>query len=557
MENSFTLGLFLVTVFALLGGYVAKKLKAPAIVGYILAGVVAGAIFPIENYGLEKLAELGSILLLFSIGLEFSINKFKGLLKRIFAASILQMVIVTIVLYFLLKLFGVDNISSLVLSIGFSMSSTAVIIKMLFDRGESDSVHGKLMVGWLLIQDLSVIPVMILLPLLIGGEEAILLPGILAFAKSVLLIFVAVILGKNVVPFIIHKIAVLNSRELLLLTSVSLAVGTAMLATFFGISPALGAFIAGFVISESQENHAVFAETRPLKNLFVALFFVTLGFFVTPQVVFENLGMIIAISILIILVKFVVILFINYIFKFNGKTMILTALGLSQVGEFAFIIFGSSALLNLISKETSSMGVAVGLVTLLLSPLIYANAFKLWRFLKNRFKVFSSLERNSNTENDLKDHIIILGFGRVGGWVGKALSDNGIGFIVVDYDQETVASCLQKGIKAIYGDPVEKEVLEMANVASAKAVIIAIPDRISQESIITHVQNLAPNAKIISRVHLDEDWEKLKLLRVDKLVQPEFEAATSIIKNILSSMGKSKEEVNKNIKSVRLSHAKI
>ena len=557
MENSFTLGLFLVTVFALLGGFVAKKFKAPAIVGYILAGVVAGAIFPIKNYGLERLADLGSILLLFSIGLEFSINKFKGLLKRIFAASILQMVIVTIVLYFLLKLFGIDNISSLVLSIGFSMSSTAVIIKMLFDRGESDSVHGKLMVGWLLIQDLSVIPVMILLPLLIGGEEAILLPGILAFAKSVLLIFVAVILGKNVVPFIIHKIAVLNSRELLLLTSVSLAVGTALLATFFGISPALGAFIAGFVISESQENHAVFAETRPLKNLFVALFFVTLGFFVTPQVVFENLGMIIAISILIILVKFVVILFINYIFKFNGKTMILTALGLSQVGEFAFIIFGSSALLNLISKETSSMGVAVGLVTLLLSPLIYANAFKLWRLLKNRFKMFSSLERSSNTRNNLKDHIIILGFGRVGGWVGKALNDNGIDFLVVDYDQEIITNCLQKGIKAIYGDPTEKEVLEMANVSSAKAVIVAIPDRISQESVIAHIQNLSPNTKIISRVHLDEDWEKLKLLRVDKLVQPEFEAATSIIKNILISMGKSKDEVNRNIKSIRLSHAKI
>ncbi|HCR35609.1 hypothetical protein A2130_00790 [Candidatus Woesebacteria bacterium GWC2_33_12] len=557
MENSFTLGLFLVTVFALLGGFVAKKFKAPAIVGYILAGVVAGAIFPIKNYGLERLADLGSILLLFSIGLEFSINKFKGLLKRIFAASILQMVIVTIVLYFLLKLFGIDNISSLVLSIGFSMSSTAVIIKMLFDRGESDSVHGKLMVGWLLIQDLAVVPIMILLPFLVSSEEAVFLPVILAFTKSIFLILVAVILGKSVVPFIIHKIAALNSRELLLLTSVSLAVGTALLATFFGISPALGAFIAGFVISESQENHAVFAETRPLKNLFVALFFVTLGFFVTPQVVFVNLGMIIAISILIILVKFVVILIINYIFRFNGKTMVLTALGLSQVGEFAFIIFGSSTILHLMPKETSSTGVAVGLITLLVSPLVYANAFKLWRLLKNRFKMFSSLERSSNTRNNLKDHIIILGFGRVGGWVGKALNDNGIDFLVVDYDQEIITNCLQKGIKAIYGDPTEKEVLEMANVSSAKAVIVAIPDRISQESVIAHIQNLSPNTKIISRVHLDEDWEKLKLLRVDKLVQPEFEAATSIIKNILISMGKSKDEVNRNIKSIRLSHAKI
>lgn len=557
MENSFTLGLFLVVIFALLGGYIAKKNKTPAIVGYILAGIIAGSILPFKNFGIEKLADLGSILLLFSIGLEFSISKFKGLLKKIFYASILQMLAVTAVMYIVLKIFKLDNLSSLILAIGFSMSSTAVIIKMLFDKGESDSVHGRLMVGWLLIQDLAVIPIMILLPLFMSGKEAILVTSFLAILKSLFLILTSVVLGKTIVPYIIHKIAVLNSRELLLLTSVALAVGTALMASFFGISPALGAFIAGFVISESQENHAVFAETRPLKNLFVAFFFVTLGFFVTPELVFANFGKIILISFFVILVKFLIILVINYFFKFNGKTMVLTALGLSQVGEFAFIVFASSVSLNLISKETSSMGVAVGLITLLISPLIYSNSIKIWKILKGRFKVFSSLERNINIESDLKDHIVILGFGRVGGWVGKALIDNGINFIVVDYDQEIVSNCLSKGIKAIYGDPAEKEVLEMANVGSSKAVIVAIPDRISQESVIAHLQNLAPNTKIISRVHLDEDWDKLKLLRVDKLVQPEFEASASIIKNILVSMGKSKEDINKSIKSIRLSHAKI
>lgn len=557
MENSFTLGLFLVVIFALLGGYIAKKIKTPAIVGYILAGIIAGSVLPFKNFGIEKLADLGSILLLFSIGLEFSISKFKGLLKKIFYASILQMLAVTAVMYIVLKIFKLDNLSSLILAIGFSMSSTAVIIKMLFDKGESDSVHGRLMVGWLLIQDLAVIPIMILLPLFMSGKEAILVTSFLAILKSLFLILTSVVLGKTIVPYIIHKIAVLNSRELLLLTSVALAVGTALMASFFGISPALGAFIAGFVISESQENHAVFAETRPLKNLFVAFFFVTLGFFVTPELVFANFGKIILISFFVILVKFLIILVINYFFKFNGKTMVLTALGLSQVGEFAFIVFASSVSLNLISKETSSMGVAVGLITLLISPLIYSNSIKIWKILKGRFKVFSSLERNINIKSDLKDHIVILGFGRVGGWVGKALIDNGINFIVVDYDQEIVSNCLSKGIKAIYGDPAEKEVLEMANVGSSKAVIVAIPDRISQESVIAHLQNLAPNTKIISRVHLDEDWDKLKLLRVDKLVQPEFEASASIIKNILVSMGKSKEDINKSIKSIRLSHAKI
>lgn len=557
MENSFTLGLFLVVVFALIGGYVAKKLKFGTIVGYIIAGIIAGTIFPIKNFGIEKLAELGGILLLFSLGLDFSISKFKGLLNKILGASILQMIVVSLIFFFLFKIFNLSSISSLILAVGFSLSSTAVIIKTLFDRGEGETLHGKLMVGWLLIQDLAVVPIMILLPLLSGSKDALFIIGIFAIIKSIILIFAAVILGKTIVPYIIHKIANQNSRELLLLTSVSLAVGTAVAASFFGISPALGAFIAGFVISESQENHAVFAETRPLKNLFVALFFVTLGFFVTPESIFANLGKIAIISALVIFVKFFVILIINYLFKFKGKTMVLSALGLSQVGEFAFIIFSSAVSIGLISKETSSLGIAVGLVTLIISPFIYENSMKIWRLLKNKFKTFSSLERNFPLENEYKDHIIILGFGRVGGWVGRALSDHNINYVVVDYDNEIISECRKKGINAIYGDPVEKEVLEASGITKARAVVVAIPDRLSQESVITHIQTVAPGVKIISRVHLDEDWDKLKLLQVNKLVQPEFEAATSIIRNILITSGKSKEEVSKSITSMRLSHAKI
>ncbi|HLD91903.1 MAG TPA: cation:proton antiporter [Patescibacteria group bacterium] len=557
MKDSFTLGLFLVVTSALIGGYLAKKLRVSTIVGFIIAGIMAGAIFPVSNFGIERLAELGGILLLFSIGLEFSINKFKGLLKKILGASILQMILVSLIFFFLFKIFNIDRLSALILSIGFSLSSTAVIIKMLFDRGEGETLHGKLMVGWLLIQDLAVVPIMILLPLLSGDKDTILTAGLLAVLKSTVLIVTAVLLGKTVVPYIIHKIADLNSRELLLLTSVSLAVGTAVGASLFGISPALGAFIAGFVISESQENHAVFAETRPLKNLFVALFFVTLGFFVTPEAILNNLTKIILISLLIILVKFLVVLAINYLFKFKGKTMVFSALGLAQVGEFAFIIFGSATAMGLISKEVSSLGITVGLVTLIVSPFVYGNSMRIWRVLKNRFKIFSSLERNLSLEDMYRDHIIILGFGRVGGWVGKALSDHNINYVVVDYDNEIISECRRKGINAIYGDPVEKEVLEASGIMNAKAVIVAIPDRLSQESVIAHIQTVAPNVKIISRVHLDEDWDKLKLLQVNKLVQPEFEAAISIIRGILVSSGKSKDEVLRSIKSIRLSHAKI
>lgn len=549
--------LFLVLLSALIGGYIARKLKFQPIIGYILAGVVTGSFLTSNIHEIEKLAELGAILLLFSIGLELSINKFVGEIKKIVFASITQMLVVTGLLFLILRLFGIDNISSLVLAIGFSLSSTAVVVKTLFDRGESETIHGKLMIGWLLIQDLAVIPVMIILPFLALNQGGTLLLGGIALLKAIFLIVISVTLGKIVVPFLIHKVAILNSRELLVLTSVALAVGTATGLAFFGISATLGAFIAGFVISESQENHAVFAETRPLRDLFVALFFVTLGFFVNFTEVFSNFGLIIAIAGIVILIKLIVILVINYLMKFSGKTMVITAFGLSQVGEFAFIVFSTANLLNVIPANISSLGIAVSIVTLIATPFIYRLSIPVWRFLSKKSSIFSSLERNQKELVELTNHIIILGYGRVGGWVGRSLISNNINFVVVDLDPKIIIECRSKGINAIYGDPIEKEVLKIAGVTLAKAVVVAIPDRISQESVIAHIQTLAPNTRIISRVHLDEDYEKLKSLRVDKLVQPEFEAAISIIKNILVSMGKDKDEINKSIKSLRLSHAKI
>ncbi len=549
--------LFVVLIVALVGGYIAKRLKLQPIIGYIVAGVTTRTFFPIDNLGIEKLAELGSILLLFSIGLELSIRKYGGAFKRIIFAASLQMILVSLLMYFVLKFFGLTNISALILGLGFSLSSTAVVVKTLMDKGEIETIHGKLMIGWLLVQDLAVIPMMIILPILANNQSGALVLGIVATLKAVLIIIFSVVLGKHVVPYIIHKVAILNSRELMVLTSVAFAVGTAVAVSMFGISASLGAFIAGFVISESQENHAVFAETRPLRDLFVALFFVTLGFFVSFSDIFNNFGLIILLSVFVLISKILIVAVINIFLKFKGKTIVISAFGLSQVGEFSFILFSAANILKLIPQETASLGIAVSLVTLIATPFIYRLAIPVWRLLSSKFIFLSSVDRNQKEIYGLTNHIIICGFGRVGGWVGKALSDSGISFVVIDLDPKVIQECREKGIIAIHGDPIEKEVLKIAGVSEAKAVVIAIPDRISQESVIAHIQTLAPNTRIISRVHLDEDYEKLKSLRVDKLVQPEFEAATSIIKNILVTMGKDKESINKSIKSLRLSHAKI
>jgi CPA2 family monovalent cation:H+ antiporter-2 len=347
------------------------------------------------------------------------------------------------------------------------------------------------------------------------------------------------------------------------LASVALALGTAAVTSLLGISPALGAFLAGVVISESQEHHAIFAETRPLRDLFVALFFVTLGFLVTPSVIISKFVLIIVLTVIILALKAVVVFVTSAAFGYKGKTGIAVSFGLAQVGEFAFVIFSSALALRILSPEETSIGISVALLSLTLAPILFGIRLSFWRKIRSlaagspvMSKLFSSGESHNFGGEAFKDHIIICGYGRVGSWVGKALKEYGILFVVVDYNQKVVQELKDSGTLVVYGDPTEPEVLEAVGIREAKAIILAIPDRVAQETLITYVQTVAPNVKIISRAHMDEDWEKLKTLRVDKIVQPEFEAAIEIIRSVLISRGKDKEEISDVIRNLRVSHSK-
>lgn len=552
----FALPLFLLIVAAVCGGVLARIFKLPPLVGYILAGLAFGSILPAGVKNVAKLSEVGTILLLFSIGLELSLSRLTKFLKVAVFGSLLQIALVSGISYFLLIALGFGFLPSLVLALGFSLSSTAVVVKILGDRGELDSLHGGIMTGWLLVQDLAVIPMMVALPVLGQTGGGVFLSISLSLAKALLVVLGAVLLGKTFAPYLIHKIASVNSRELLTLSSVALALGTAAATSFMGISPALGAFLAGVVISDSQENHAVFAETRPLRDLFVALFFVSLGFLISPSAVFSSLGIIVFLTFLVLVLKAVVVFLVTTAFGFRGKTAIANALGLSQIGEFAFVIFGAALSLGLISQRESSVGVTVGLLTLIFTPALFASVVPVWRRVKKMGGIFLAGEKKYFDENTMENHIIICGYGRVGSWIGRALSEFKIPFVVVEYNQEVVGDLKKKGIPVLYGDPGEPEVLESVGIKSAKALVLAIPDEATQEDLITYVQTQAPGVKIISRVHQDSDWEKLKTLRVDRIVQPEFEAAIAIIRGILTSMGKPKEEISLAVKGLRVSHSK-
>ena len=557
------LALFFVVLAAVLGGVLARVLKLPALVGYIISGIAFGTILPEGIKNVSTLAQIGTILLLFSIGIELSLDKLSKFLNVAVFGGLLQIVLVTGVSYLLLTYLGFGIATSIILSLGFSISSTAVLVTILGDRGEMDTIHGGVMFSWSLVQDLAVIPIMVILPIL-GMESAGVL-GLVAYAlvKAALVITLTILLGKLVVPRIIHFVADLNSRELLLLSSVALAMGTAAATSFFGISPALGAFLAGVVISESQEHHAIFAETRPLRDLFVALFFVTLGFLVNPALIIPKLPIIVLITLLIILLKGLVVFFVSAGFGYKGRTGIANSFGLAQVGEFAFVIFSTALGLKLISSGDASLGISVTLLTLVISPVIFSKVVPFWRGSRQIFSkwprvsnFFGASEKRDVLIEEMKDHIIICGYGRVGKWVGKALSEFDIPFIVIEYNQKIVNDLKEGGVSVLYGDPTEPEVLEAVGIRAAKAIILAIPDRVVQETLITYVQTVAPEVKIISRAHQDSDWEKLKTLRVDKIVQPEFEAAVEIVRSILVGRGKTKEEVAEAVKSLRVSHSK-
>jgi CPA2 family monovalent cation:H+ antiporter-2 len=555
-------GIFFVVVAACVGGLLAKFLKLPSLVGFIIAGIIVGVILPPNLKEVSSLAQIGIILLLFSIGLELSFDRLSKYFKIAVFGSLIQIVLTAFFSYFVLVLLNMSHVSALILSLGFSVSSTAVMVKILGDKGELDTIHGGIIFGWLLVQDLAVIPIMVSLPFLAGtgGNAA---SGILiSISKGILVVIGVIFLGKKIVPYVIHFLAGTNSREILLLASIALALGTAAVTSFFGVSPALGAFLAGVVISESQEHHAIFAETRPLRDLFVALFFVTLGFLVTPSLVISNIGLILFITFVILILKIIIIFIVSYIFGYRGKTAVANSFALAQVGEFAFVIFSGALVLKLLTSEEASIGISITLLTLIVSPILYNYILPFWRKMRaltakspTLLKLFSAGEKHEAASEELKNHIIICGYGRVGKWIGKAFLEFNIPFVVVEYNQSIVQELKDVGIPVLYGDPTEPEVLEAVGVRSSKAVILAIPDRAAQETLITYVQTVSPLTKIISRTHLDTDWEKLKSLRVDKIVQPEFEAALAIIRSVFGSMGKSTEEISIVVKNLRLSRS--
>lgn len=552
---------------AFLGGLVAKRIKQPALVGYLLAGLIIGAIsrrfLPAEKV-IWPLAEMGIAFLMFTLGLELSFQKFRKINKMIIWAVFVQIMLVAVGGLLIFPRLGFDFYSSLFLGSAFSLSSTAVVVKILSETGQIEALPGEIMLGWLLVQDLAVLPMVIILPALAGGEIDLGRAAISILKASTFLAAV-VFIGKRLVPTAISRVANLRSRELLLLSVVSFCLLVALLTSAFGLSVAIGAFLAGLLISETAERHAVFSEIRPLRDLFSIIFFVSLGMFLPTASLGSQLINIVGVSFGLIFLKLIVVMILVFYLGYHVKTAIIAGLGLVQVGEFAFILAGMGLAKGLIEEDVYLLILGVAILTLLLTPWLMESAPKVYLWLRRTsekyspriyHRLFVTYDQKLSAEEGLPlaNHVVICGHGRVGSWLGRALGLLEIPYIVVDYNHQLVADLNEKGVKALYGDPADIKVLDYAQVDKAKIVVVAIPDQATGEMVVANCLTLNPGVKIISRIHHQQDQGRLKALGVTNIIQPEFEASLSIIHRVLQLFGVDKEDIAGKIKRLKIEH---
>jgi CPA2 family monovalent cation:H+ antiporter-2 len=562
--------LFLVFLSAIVGGIVAKRLRQPALVGYIASGVIFGNIFSssVSQTFLTQIADAGVTLLLFTIGLEFSFHRLRRMLGSVVWAVTTQILVTVLVCYFLFLWLGFGLLPSLYIAVAAALSSTVIVVKILSERGELETVPGELSTAWLILQDISVVPIMIILPTLVSIQQlenvaAASLIGAVAFSilKSGLAILVILYLGRRGIPRLLTIVSSLENREILLLTTVGIVFLSTLVTYALGLSGALGAFIAGLLIAETSQNHAVFAEVRPLRDLFAVVFFVSLGMVLPIGKIVPMLGLIAGATLFILIFKWFLTFGLARYLGNHRKTAFLTAVALMQMSEFGFIIAREGVDRKILNDERYVFLVALTFCTMFVGATFLSGGHRLYYWFYRTLgrllpRIFGRKQEVVTTREELpiKDHIVICGYGRVGKYIGRALDMARIPYLVVDYNWATVSALRARGVQVVYGDPADKDVLDYAQVDYARAVIIAIPDRHTQEMVIANTQTLNRRVRIICRTHHEQDQKYLKSLGVQVIVQPEFEAALSVINRILPDFGVAPDAIARGITRLKIEH---
>lgn len=551
--------LLIVLVTAIAGGMLARWLKLPIIIGYLVGGIVVGP----SGFGLvheieavNTLAELGVILLLFAIGLEFSIKDLLSTGRIAVLGGIAQIIVTAGAGFGLGKLVGLSNTGAIFFGFIIALSSTMVVLKVLIERGELDTTHGRIMLGILLVQDLSVVPMIALLPA-VGGETGELWSSLgIALAKAVGFIAVMLVLGYWGMPWFLKRVAGQRSRELFLLTVIVICLAAAFGTYYFELSAAFGAFAAGLLISQSGFARQAFADILPFRDTFAALFFVSLGMLADLDFVAANLGAIAMVVAAIIIGKFVIVSLITRLFGYGHKTVLMVGTGLIQIGEFSFILAMMGVEAGILSERLYSLTVASAIITMLITPFAMGFNSYIYRKLIQKDWFARQLTGRVDPEGrlqglELSRHAVICGYGEIGSRVASVLERHKFAYLVIDLDPTIIAGLRAKGIPCIYGDASNPEILAHASLDRARVLLCTIPDYIAEEQVARNALAINPRLDIVARVRRDTDAELLRGIGVTELVMPFFEGSLEMIRHTLHRFGMTSTEIQYILNSLR------
>ena len=546
---------------ALIMGFVATKLKLPPLVGYLVAGVLVGPGTPgfVADIALsQQLAEIGVILLMFGVGLHFSFDELLSVRNIAVPGAVAQIAVATALGAVTAHWWGWPWGAGIVFGLSLSVASTVVLLRALEDRGMLESVDGRIAVGWLIVEDLATVLALVLLPALAGALGAT-PPGSAAPAHAAggsllatlgvtvlkIAVFLAVMLfgGRRVVPWLLGRVVKTGSRELFTLAVLAVALGIAVgSAALFDVSFALGAFFAGVIVSESDFSHEAASNALPLQDAFAVLFFVSVGMLFDPTILVRQPLQVLAVVLIILVGKSLAAFGIVLAFRYSIHTALTISASLAQIGEFSFILAALGVSLGLLPVEAQSLIVAGSLLSITLNPFVFNAVEPIHRWIQARRKLVDALERpapqipalaNDPEVEQLHDHVVVVGAGRVGEPVVRELHQHGIPYVVIEASREVTERIRAEGYRVIYGDATRLEVLRAAHLDSARLVIVAAPDAYQARSMLARAHQLNPGIEVLVRTHSDSERQFLEEMGAARALVGERELAVSLAREAL------------------------
>jgi CPA2 family monovalent cation:H+ antiporter-2 len=567
----FSLVAALVVAFA--GGFLAARLRLPPIVGYLLAGVAIGPFTPgftADPDVAAELAEIGIVLLMFGVGIHFSLRDLLAVRGIAVPGAVGQIAVATTLGATVALLWGWTPGEAIVLGLAVSVASTVVLLRALEDRGALNSVQGHVAIGWLIVQDTFTVLVLVLLPALavpLGGEapdgsggDALATLG-LALLKAVAFVAVMLFVGIRAIPWLLVQVARLGSRELFTLAVLAIALGVALGSSeLFGVSLALGAFLAGALVSESDLSHQAAADALPMRDAFAVLFFVSVGMLFEPRTLLEMPLQVLAILAIVVLgspaAAFSIVAALGYPIRV-GLTV---AAGLAQIGEFSFILAGLGHTLDLLPAEGTNIVLAGALVSITLNSLVFGAIDPIEGWLRGRPKLLALLTRRALTQatigadvsSDLRGHAVICGHGRVGEVVTEVLRRRGFRVLVIDQNRRVVEALRARGIATLSGDAAHPAILEHAHLKTARLLVVTIPDPPAVRRIVECARAANPRLDVIARTHSDAERAVLTDLGAGEAVYGEWETALELTRRALHRFGVTAQETRGIIQRLRV-----